>query len=520
VTATFSRSGSAHSLLSWWPLAALAGATILLGAVEILPRWPGLVHAVALPPLDVAFDVRVLMARASSYPLFAIGALVSVTVRSLILAALLGALGFDQPYHVRLRRTVGFYLIAWIPVTLAAGLSFAALAALYHWYFWMGLGVLLVTSAALMPVLFRGSLRIRWMLVYLFFLTLTGGLAQATGPRGSVALVPVSAAVTLTALNYRTRRRRQAPVGSTAASALALACLIASVGLPPLAAGSVRAQVNPESEAVLFLVPGVDTSSGHGALYRFDPTALGFSCDRVFYYSYLGPGPGAPRGDARCSIRLHAPYGQEDTQLHLETLTAAFARQLVAVRAASDGARVVVVTHSQGNLIAWRGLTSEMVVGVSHLIMLAGFTQNPAPYPPRGDDGSGRVGGDILRGLTGLARRMGVGTFDPDAPLARQILATAGAMKRILSEPLPSGVQALSLAATIDAPLFPGGRSVPGARDEGTVDTTHVGLVTSARTVEVVHRFLAGEPEGSATPLAAVVGWISPACGSPPHDAK
>jgi hypothetical protein len=519
VTATFSRSGSARSLLSWWPLAALAGIVVGLATLGVLPRWSGLVHAVALPPLDLAFDVRVLVSRASSYPLFAIGALVSLTVRSVILAALLGALGFDEPFRDRLRRTVRFYLIAWIPVTLAAGLSFAALAALYHWYFWMGLAVLLVTSAGLMPVLFRGSLRIRRMLGYLFLLTLTGGLAQATGPWGSVALVPVSAAVTLAAFNYRTRRPWQAPVG-TAASILTLACLIAAVGLPPLVAGSVRAQVNPESEAVLFLVPGVDTSSGHGALYRFDPTALGFSCDRVFYYSYLGPGPGAARGDARCSIRLHAPYGQEDTQLHLETLAAAFARQLVAVRAASDGARVIVVTHSQGNLIAWRGLTSEMGQGVSHLIMLAGFTQNPAPYPPRGDDGSGRVGGDILRALTGLARRMGIGSFDPDAPLARQTLATAGGTQRILSEPHPSGVEALTMAATFDSPLFSGDPSVQGAHDGGTMDTTHVGLVTSARTVEVVRRFLAGEPGGSVTPLAAVLGWISPAFGSPPHDAK
>lgn len=517
MTATFSRSGSARSLLSWWPLAALAAATVLLGAVEILPRWPGLVHAVALPPLDIAFDVRVLVARVSSYPLFAIGALVSLTVRSLILAALLGALGFDEPFRDRLRRTAGLYLVAWIPATLAAGFSFAALAALYHWYFWVGLAVLM-TSTAVMPVLFRGSLRIRRMLGYLFLLTLMGGLAQATGPWGSVALVPVSAAVTFAALNYRTRRRRQAPVG-IAPSVLALAYLIAAVGLPPLAASSVRAQLNPESEAVLFLVPGVDTSSGQGALYRFDPTALGFSCDRVFYYSYLGPGPGAPRGDARCSIRLHAPYGKQETQLSIEQLTNAFATQVAAIRQRTDGP-VIVITHSQGNLIAWRGLTGEMVAGVSHLIMLAGFTQNPAPYPSRGHDGSGRVGGDILRALTGLARRMGVGTFDPDAPLAMQVLATAGGTQRILSEPLPSGVQALSLAATFDAPLFSGDRSVPGVRDGGTVDTTHVGLVTSARTVEVLRRFLAGEPEGKATSLAVILGWISPAFGSPPHDAK
>jgi pimeloyl-ACP methyl ester carboxylesterase len=472
---------------------------------------------VALPPLDIAFDLRMLVSKASSYPLFVIGAMVSVAARSLILAAVLGAVGSEELFRERLRLALRFYLVVWIPVALAAGLSFAALAALYHWYYWAGLGALLVASVlARLP---SRRLRVREILGYLFVLTVIGGLGQATGPWGTVVLIPVSAGVTLAALGYRPLRLRK-PMAS-AASILALACCLSAAILPPRGALSIpRVRTTVQPEAILFLVPGVDTSSGHGALYRFDPVALGFSCDRVFYYSYRGPGPGAPQGDARCPIRLHAPYGQMDTQSGIEQLTKAFARQVAAIRQRTDGAPVVVVTHSQGNLIAWRAISSGITSDVSHLGMLAGFAENPAPYPAPGEDGKGRVGGDILRGLTGLARRMGVGTFDPDAPLARQILATAGGTQAILSESLPSGVQALTVEATFDAPLFPGGRSVPGARDGGMVDATHVGLVTSPRTGDIIRRFLAGEqPEGKSTQLGVVLGWITPAFGSPRHHA-
>lgn len=517
MTAMSSPSGSPRSSLGWAPLAVLAAATAFLGAVGAVPRWPGLVHAVALPPLDLAFDLRVLVARASSYPLFVIGALVSLAARSLVLASVLGALGSEERFQERLHRALRFYLAVWIPVAFAAGLSFAALAALYHWYFWAGLVALLVTSVLWRPP--TAGLRLRGILGYLFLLTVLGGLGQALGPWGAVALVPVSAAMTLGALGYRPLRLRKRPV--PAGTILALGCCMCAATLPALGADSLgEAGMNAPPEAVLFLVPGVDTSSGHGVLYRFDPVALGFSCDRVFYYSYRGPGPGAPQGDARCPVRLHAPYGQADTQSGIDQLTTRFARQVAAIRQRTDGAPVVVVTHSQGNLIVWRAISNGVTSAVSHLVMLAGFAENPAPYPARGEDGSGRIGGDILRGLTGLARLIGIGTFDPDAPLATQILATPGGTQAILSKALPSGVQALTINATFDAPLSSGARSVRGARVGGTVDATHVGLVTSARTGHIIRRFLAGEqPVRRTTPLGIVLGWIAPAFGAPRHGA-
>jgi hypothetical protein len=179
----------------------------------------------------------------------------------------------------------------------------------------------------------------------------------------------------------------------------------------------------------------------------------------------------------------------------------------------------VVITHSQGNVIAWRALASRRIPGVSHLIMLAGFPENPAAYPPKGTDGTGRIGGDALRVLAGLGRGMGFGTFDPDAPLAREILARPGGTRAVLAQRLPDEVEALLVSSSFDVTLFPHGGAVAGAEDGGTVDATHVGLVSADRTAEIVRGFLAGHVGGGPTLLATALDWIAPAFGSPPYDA-
>ena len=51
------------------PLARLAFLVTILGLAGLLPRWPGILHEVALPPLDLFADIRVLMVQANSYPL-------------------------------------------------------------------------------------------------------------------------------------------------------------------------------------------------------------------------------------------------------------------------------------------------------------------------------------------------------------------------------------------------------------------------------------------------------------------
>ena len=100
----------------WAPLAGLAAVVIGLAGADVLPRWPGLVHEVGLPPLDLLADVRVLTAKARSPFVFALGLAVSVAVRSIVLALLLGW------SRARLTFALRFYAAALVPALLSAGL--------------------------------------------------------------------------------------------------------------------------------------------------------------------------------------------------------------------------------------------------------------------------------------------------------------------------------------------------------------------------------------------------------------
>ncbi|HVM18915.1 MAG TPA: hypothetical protein VM307_03035, partial [Egibacteraceae bacterium] len=71
----------------------LAAAVTVLTAAGVLPQWPGVLHLVALPPLDVFADTRLLVTRAPSYGWFAGGLVVSAAVRITVWALLAGERG-------------------------------------------------------------------------------------------------------------------------------------------------------------------------------------------------------------------------------------------------------------------------------------------------------------------------------------------------------------------------------------------------------------------------------------------
>jgi hypothetical protein len=86
---TVSRRGFGPAVSGLWPLAAVAGVAMVLAATGVLPRWPGLVHVVALPPADFFMDLRVLLARAHTAPLFVLEVLAVLAVRVLVLGGFL-----------------------------------------------------------------------------------------------------------------------------------------------------------------------------------------------------------------------------------------------------------------------------------------------------------------------------------------------------------------------------------------------------------------------------------------------
>lgn len=494
------------SFVSWLPFVAVAGLVTLLAATGVLPRWAGLVHAVAPPPLDVSFDLRLLVARSPSYPVLVAGGLASLLVRSMVLAALLEAFGDPRSLGRRFLSALRLYLWASLFLAPAAGLEFAGLASVYAWYAWAGLALTLVVVLRLMPRAVSGSRAFPtiWGLVGVVAL---GALAEAAGGVAPVALIPVSAVFTIFVLRRMRRRTASALPAVTGASLVAL--LLAAT---PSAAAPISASTS------LLLVPGVDTASGTGAMYRFQPFELGVSCDRVFYYSYLGPGRDAPSGEAPCPLRFHAPYEKADTQRPLAELVDAFARQVARIRKATDGAPVAVITHSQGAVIAWEAVASGAVEGVSHLVALAGFPHSPVGYPAPGEDGEGRVGADVLRLLSAGSRALGHGTFSPDAPLAREILARSDGLEDVFAQPLPDGVTAATISSSYDVIVAPEGQGIDGAIG-WSVDVTHVAIVEAPATYDALRAILRSPrpPVGSfvAEALDLVVhAFMPPPAGS------
>lgn len=499
----------------WWPLAGLALLAVSVSVAGLVPRWPGLVHMVAVPPLDLAADLRVWVARAPSYPAFLVGAGISVVVRAAFLGALLATLGAVPTLGAGVLRGLGLYAAALVPLAVAAGVEFAGLASVYAWYAWAGIVLVLLVAIVVGPRTIPPGARLRripTLLGYLPALVVVGTLAELAGEWGAVIGIVASAALTAVVLDRLSRPAPQRRPGVAPAVGAVLALGLGSLSSPAAA----PAPVDPG--AVLLVVPGIDTSSGRGAAYRLDPVAMGFDCDRVFYFSYRGPGEGAPAGEAPCPIRLHRPYAQTSTQRPLGELVAVFAEQVEAIEMATDGAPMVVVTHSQGGAVAWAALAGGRVQGVSHLIALAGFPHSPVGYPPPGDDGPGRVGADALRVLSWLSRFVGVGTFDPDSPLARELLARPDGLEDVFAGPLPPEAAAATLFATLDLAVAPEGYEFPGT-PAGVLDTTHAAMPRTGAAEEAIREVLAGRAPDGATLVAAIVGPAIPAWLPPPTEA-
>lgn len=505
--------------MRWWPLAVVTILTLTLAQAGAIPIWSGLVHAVALPPLDLAFDLRLLVARAAGYPQLALGVSAVLVLRILVLGALFISLGVTPSPRAAFGYAARLYAAAAVPLAVAGALEFAGLASLYAWYAWLGLGLTILMATILSTRrLARPGTRLRRLPLVLGSF---GALAALSAlgrlePWGTPVAVVASAVVTgvvltrLVAPRSAHRRGPLAPLAPAAATALLVA---AALMIPP---ASAQTPVAPE--ASLLVVPGVDTESGRGAAYRLDPEALGFPCDRVFYFSYRGPEGEAPQGEAACPIRLHRPYAPQATQQPLGQLVDAFDRQLVAIRGETGGNPVVVVTHSQGAVIAWRAAARGRAEGVPLLVAMAGFPHSPVGYPLPRVDGPGRIGADALRILSWLLRVVGFGTFDPDAPLPREILARANGLEDVFAEPVPAGTAAVLLFATADTIVAPEGHAMPGAATL-TIGTTHVGIVESPAAEAAVRAILSGEWPSEDRVVPPILEAVLPAFMPPPAEA-
>jgi Alpha/beta hydrolase family len=508
------------SLPRVWVYGVVAAGVVVASLLKVLPRWPGLAHEVALPPLDLFADVRVLMARASSLPLFALGVVVAIVVRAALLAAVLGFTRRRFTFALR------FYIAAVAPAVLASGLDFAGRAVLYAYLIWGGLLIALVAFVVLgaapwvgrdtlhraLGTAIRRRFRLAMIAGYLVALAVVGDLWRRPGAASQVIIVPLSALLTAFAVQ-RLAAPATRPSLRTIAIAAAAVVVAVAFAVPRMRSSHTHAIITAQTGSLL-LVPGVDTSTGAGAMFKLDPRAYGFSCAQTFYYSYRGPGAGGPQGGARCPIRTGSPYERSDTTRPLAQLASALRAQLVGLPSP-----VVVVTHSQGAWIAWSAITGGHETTARVLVMLAPFDQGLAPYPPPNTNRTGAAGGAAVRVMTGLGRRLGFSKFDPDAPLARELQGTPRAVERLVAQPLPSTVRGAAVIARGDMPLEP--RRWPNALPEACPGwLMHAALPTSSVVAITVDRFLAGESLATCPRWVATIGHASDAFGAPPPDAS
>jgi hypothetical protein len=493
------------------PLLAVAAAVSLSGAVGAVPMWAGLPHHTALPPLDLAADVRVLLAEAPSYPWFGFGVLAVLGLRATVLAAVLRALDRDG-----LGWAVRFYALALGPALVAGALGYAGVAALYSPFLWTGAAVSVIAVVVLGPLPWRrlgtGGWGRRRLIAYLVALLTISLVSALGGPVVQTACVWASVGLTVivaawphlgTVLPHPLRGTGIAVVALIAVGVAAPAP--AGWGRPagsgarewPAASTSARpvpaegaAEGRPATgEGTLFLVPGIGGETGTSTMFELDPAALGFDCDRTAYFSYAGPGRGGPQRQARCPVRTGAPYRSDDTRRPIDELAASFRAQLAELTPP-----VVVVAHSQGAWVAAAALDRGSAPPVEALVLVGAFPGHRHGYELDGT-GAGVVGTDALEALIAVLRGAGATTFDPRAPLSRQILGTPDGVRSLVRGAFPPEVRVATVTSAFDLPVMAEGWQLSGATDLCPVPVHHGHLPTSSQVHDRVRAFLAGHPE-------------------------
>jgi len=487
------------------PLLGACAAVELLAMSGVLPARMDLVHAVALPPFDLTFDLGTLLGRATNPVWFSVGLLLAIAGRATILAGMLGSVRRRWWFAVR------FELVVLVPAFVAAELAYAGQAVLYSALFWVGALVAVASAIVFSHVPWRvagrppssirsglsGSLRLPTVVLYLVGLGTLSAAVRNGGEISALVALPVSACITLVAA-----RRLSLPASAPLAARAAVVVVAAAVLGLVLGATAPNAPNAARRPGELVVVAGIDTSSGHGSLFEMRPSSLGFSCSRTVYYSYAGPGRGAARGEAACPISEGARYTRADTERPLAQLVRSFRAQVDRLVAP-----VTVVTHSSGAWVAWAAVSGDNATPVRRILMLAPLT-DPVGYARPGADGTGAVGAAGMRAVMRYARWIGFSRFDPDRPLAVELLGSPRAVTALFGRHLPPGVHTLAVPSAYDLALFETSEPFPLAQTSCPVPKSHGALPTSVAAADDANFFLSGEPAAPCDPWA---GWLSAA---------
>ena len=227
---------------------------------------------------------------------------------------------------------------------------------------------------------------------------------------------------------------------------------------------------------VVILVGGLGSATGNAAVLETDTRALGYANEDVHQFSYR------PDGE---------PYGPEDTQGDIDVQAKRLATQITEAQRANPDAKVDVIAHSQGGLVARAAVTRHKAAPAT-LVTLG--------TPHQGSDiatagaatrltTSGRL---LLEGATEVTNRRGTG-LDLNSTSIEQMGETSDFITDLPEEGWdPAITHVVSIAARAD-PVVPNHQSrLPGPDAYNTVVTPH------GTSSPKDHSALPGSPEATA----------------------
>lgn len=212
------------------------------------------------------------------------------------------------------------------------------------------------------------------------------------------------------------------------------------------------------------LLGGADSTSKTGALTELDPRDVGFDREAATVLSY------AAAGDA---------YEAKETRADLYEVARRVARQIDAAPTPR-----LLLGHSQAALILDR-IIGEGLTAPDRSVVFA--PPPPVPpalrVPPPGQEGRGRVAGDVARAVARLLKLVGPTPFDIDAPASPTNLRPVVVIDKKVTR---VAIWALGDSVWLDTDW----------RRPGEVNmvvlTDHVGITNNGRALSAARAFLAG----------------------------
>ncbi|MFP5351049.1 MAG: hypothetical protein ACLGIB_00595 [Actinomycetota bacterium] len=456
------------------------GALVAAGA---MPRGAESAAAGAVFPLSLYFDLKQALAFSISWPSFVAALLLSLLVRGAVIGFTLwladGRRGPAAGPWARAVRLGGIALFAFLP---AAVLMYLGVALRYAPFIWLGAiaGLLAVVGMIRRALALdagagvprgEGVPETPALLAYAYLLSTAGAavslLARVSPLLAGLLIACLGPLHVLILLGWREHRRAETyPGGGTISFA------VTAVGLLLLAGAVTYDRVirDPSPRSVanatgsLLLLGGVDSTSDTGALTDLDPRDIGFPREATRVVSYR-------EGTER--------YSASDTRRDFSEAADAVASQVEA----SDRP-VLLLGHSQAALILDR-MIMRGLPAPDRSVVLAGPPPVPPPFdvPPPGQDGEGRVAGDIARSTAALLQAVGLPGFDIDAPASPTQLDPVLVIDKEVSR---VSVWALADSVWLDSDWRrPGEVNMVAMSD-------HVGVTNNSRALDAARVFLSG----------------------------